>query len=221
VKFTVCFWFIAAALLGIGLLHRGWWLTLLWLAMNFLVLGYAYGAGRHWIFGKRPDGTLPWWTQVIFFPFLFLTQFTRWLLVALSREPAFNRVNDHLTLGRRLASTESCEAVTHFVDLTAEFTEPAPFRTRAGYVSFPILDGSAPCPRRLKAFVESLGAHAAYVHCAQGYGRAALVALAILLQTRGATTVEDGLARLREVRPRIRLSAAQRACIDEFSRLLT
>ena len=115
-----------------------------WLGLNFLALGVAHAKGYHGLFGKRSNGTLPWWSWFLFFPLLMLTLSAWHLQRFCRRAEKTHQVNEQLVLGRRLLGFEVTERFDTYVDLTAEFTEPAIIRRAPGYVCFPILDGSAP-----------------------------------------------------------------------------
>src|SRR4030095_7030576 len=109
-----------------------------------------------------------------------------------SREPAHTEVNEQLVIGRRLLSSEMKGDFENYIDLTAEFVEPAAIRRRDGYRSFPILDGSAPSPEALEAALSGLRSGRTFVHCAQGHGRTGLFAVALLLRSGAVRTIEEG-----------------------------
>jgi hypothetical protein len=205
-------------LLGaIGTFERGWALSLVWLGGCFLALAIAHGLGAHRVFGKRPDGTLPFWSWVLFLPLHACTWAVWHLGRLLGREPAQSVVTDKLVVGRRLLPSELDGEFENFVDLAAEFQEPAAIRCLQAYRSFPILDGSALTPEALRQAVESLRPGRTFVHCAQGHGRTGLFALAMLLSSRTAGTVEECLRMLTAVRPGIHLSRAQFRCIRAYA----
>ena len=56
-----------------------------------------------------------------------------------------------------------------------------------------------------------------FVHCAQGYGRTGVFALAVLLKSGAVRTVSDGLGMLRGARPGITLNCVQRECVEAFA----
>ena len=209
---------LGASLIACGLHEGGWLLFLfLWLGCNSLVLGAAYFLGAHGVYGKRPDGSLPLWSWVLFAPLL-IYAFAVWRLLRLFiREPAFNSVTERLVLGRRLLASEMQNDFDNWVDLTAEFSEPRAIRQSRNYVSFPVLDGAAPAPEALARAIDRLRPGRTFVHCAQGHGRACLFALAFLLKSGQARDVEEGLRLLKAVRPRVTLNRAQRACIELFA----
>src|SRR5580765_7902652 len=209
---------LGIVLIVLGFVQRGWFLMAVWLGCDFLVLGIAHGRGSHGVFGKRADGTLPLWSWLVFFPLLIYTTFVWHLIRLFSREPARNAVTEHLVVGRRLLASELDGEFDNFVDLTAEFPEPSIVRSSPSYRSFPILDGGAPTPEALRAAVASLRPGRTFVHCAQGHGRTGLFALAVLLSSGVAQSVEDGMRMLSGARPAIHLSREQSRCIQMYAK---
>lgn len=201
-----------------GLRIGSWGFLLLWLGLDFIVLGIAHLRGAHRVFGKRADGTLPLWSWILFFPLLAYTTVVWHLIRLLSRESRTNRISEQLVVGRRLLPGEMPDAFANYVDLTAEFQEPRALRRAAGYFAFPILDASAPDPSELRAAVDLLRAGPTFVHCAQGHGRTGLFALAVLLSSGAVRTVEEGLSVLASARPAICLSPEQTRCISVYAR---
>ena len=204
-------------LTGIGLAERGWFLFASWLGLDFLAVGIAHFGGCHRIFGKHADGTLPFWSWLVFLPLLLYTGAVWNLIRLFSREPARHIVAPDLVVGRRLLASEVQEQFANYVDLTAEFVEPSAIRKSPAYICLPILDGSAPDPELLREAVKKLRPGKTFIHCAQGHGRTGLFSTALLLNTGQARTVTEALAKLQNVRPRIRLSRAQRRCIEQFA----
>lgn len=208
---------LGVVFVALGLVEQGWLFVLAWLGCDLLVLGIAHGRDAHRVFGKRPDGTLPWWSWLLFLPLHAFT-WALWHLVRLAgRKPAYNVVNDQLVIGRRLRACEVNDRFDNFVDLTAEFFEPGAICHAASYRSFPILDGAAPTPEALQAVVASLRPGRTFIHCAQGHGRTGLFAAAVLLHSGTACSVEESLAILLRVRPAIRLNREQRQCLEAYA----
>jgi len=205
--------------LAIGGVKGGGFLMLSWLGVNFVVLGIAHVFQWHGLFGKRHDGTLPWWSWLLFAPLLLYSHAVWYLLILVSREASFNEVTGDLTVGRRLLSVGASSPFENYIDLTAEFQEPKALRRAAEYQCLPVLDASAPSPEILRRWVLGLRPGRTFVHCAQGHGRTGLFALAVLLESGAAGTLEEGLALLRKARPGIRLNDAQRRCLEAYVKL--
>jgi hypothetical protein len=197
-----------------------WSFLLVWLGVDFLIVGIAYLRRAHGIFGKRPNGTLPWWSWGLFLPYLIYTSFVWHMFRLLSREPAHGVVSDEIIVGRRQLPWEVPSGLVNYVDLTAEFCEPKPIRCQAGYLCLPVLDAGAPEPELLRRFVGLLKPGRTFIHCAQGHGRTGLFALAALHASRAVTSADEGLRLLQTVRPGIRLNREQRRCLDEFIQLV-
>lgn len=217
---------VTPSLLGVALVLAGvqcrfWGISLIWLGCDFLTLGVAHVRRAHGVFGKRSDGTLPLWSWMLFFPLHAYTSPVWHLLRLFSREPRLNRVSDELVVGRRLLAREIPGSFTNFVDLTAEFQEPRSLREAPGYVTFPILDASAPDPQALRAAVSRLQPGATFVHCAQGHGQTGLFALAVLLSSGAVKDVQEGLSMLANARPAIQLSPEQIKCVRAYADQLT
>ena len=148
--------FLGIVLVVLGVMEGSWFLLAVWLGANFVALGVAHGRGWHRVFGKRADGSLPWWSWLVFLPLLTYTTVVWHLIRLCSREPAHNAITENLVVGRRLLPFELAGEFDNLVDLTAEFPEPSAIRASPSYRSFPILDGGAPTPEALRAAVASL-----------------------------------------------------------------
>lgn len=208
-KYAVMLGTMGFALLAVGAAcpsARWFWI---WAGVSFgsAALGYA-GLGPR-VFGKTSCGRIPLALKILNLPYLAYTWFVWHLVRLLSREAAFNTIDDNLVIGRRLLAGEAPEGFDHYVDLTAEFEEPAPIRVRPGYRCLPILDASVPTVEELRSAVESSASGRAFVHCAQGHGRTGLFALALLLRRGRVQTIEEGVRLLGSLRPAVRLNRNQ------------
>lgn len=208
--------FLGVILVALGLVERGWFLAIVWLGCNFLILGIAHARNAHGVFGKREHGTLPLWSWLLFLPLHIYTVGIWHLIRLFNREAAYNAVSEKLVIGRRLLASEFKGEFENFVDLTAEFSEPYVIRRLSSYCSFPILDGAAPAPEALGAAVAGLKPGRTFIHCAQGHGRTGLFSLAVLLHSGATDSVEAGLQMLSAVRPAVYLNKEQRNCIQIY-----
>jgi protein-tyrosine phosphatase len=192
-------------------LEGGAWL-LLWPALAFALLSAGYAGLGPGIFGKRGDGRLAWWAVILLFPYLLLAWTVWHLQRLLSRKPCCHEVAPGVWLGRRPLRRDLPAGVVLVVDLTAEFFAARGVRSGREYLALPTLDGTAPDEARFRAVLARLAEHPGpvYLHCAAGYGRSALLAAALLLARGLATDARQAEARLREVRPGVRLKPPQR-----------
>jgi protein phosphatase len=123
-------------------------------------------------------------------------------------------------LNRREAADAVRQGVTAVLDLTAEFSAPAPFRG-VTYRNIPILDLTAPRPEELRegvTFIEEESRDGiVYVHCKIGYSRTAAAAAAYLLHSGMVSSVPEAIDILRKVRPTIIVRPEIIAALTDFS----
>ena len=196
------------------------WLILLWLAVDFLVVGFAYALREPRVLGKRLDGTLPVWSWILFLPYHALNLAVWHSSRLLSSEPATNEIGGLLVVGRRLLDSEMVNGCENWVDLTSEFQEPLRIRSQSGYICFPILDATAPDLERLSDLVRRLPPGRTFIHCAQGHGRTGMVALALLLSRDAAESIAAALGQIQDARPAVRLNSEQHRCAVAYGALL-
>lgn len=160
-----------------------WFLLMLWPAISFFIVAFGYLVSEPRIFGKSNSGTLALLNTLVLLPFLVI-QYASWYLLRWFRKSqAFQQLTDNIWIGRRLASRELPNDIEHIVDLTCEFNEPIGLRTRS-YFSFQILDAHVPTFDQLHRWVKKVMSleGIVYIHCAEGHGRTALFAAAVLLE---------------------------------------
>ncbi|MBS0261649.1 MAG: hypothetical protein JSS02_06790 [Planctomycetes bacterium] len=204
-----------------SLTQKGWWWLALWPAVNFALLGWAHLGQNAGIYGKRADGTLPVWSWAVFLPLHLLTRVVWRLVCVHNRAPACQQVLPDLSIGRRLLNHECQTRFDNYVDLTAEFTESSAIRRSPGYILVAILDGAAIDPNILRQAIDQLRPGTTFIHCAQGFGRTGLFSAAVLLRRGLVRDPAEALARLRAVRPGIRLSPLQQRSLEQFACLIS
>lgn len=198
-------------------------MLLWWPCVSFLLLSFAYARGSVRIFGKRADGSRAPANGVLLSAFILFGRAVWELQTRFSREPAAHAVGDALLVARRLRSHEIPENVSTIIDLTSEFLDPASIRALPGYRCLPILDAGTPQPEALAELVRRIALPPEgrlLIHCANGHGRAGLVAAAWLLARGLASSPAHALGMLRAARPRIRLRRCQRESLEAASRIL-
>jgi protein-tyrosine phosphatase len=199
--------------------NGGWWWLLLWPAVSFLVLAWAYYARRPGVLGKRPGGSIHPAVFVMLLPYFGLT-WTVWHATRLmSRDGAGHEVAPGLYVGRRPYAADLPPDTRLVIDMTGEFLPARGTRAVNGrsYLCVPTLDGSAPPESVLPDVLGRIAAcrdegGSVYIHCAQGRGRSAAVAAAVLIAQGVAADVAEA-ERLISRSRRVRLNAAQRAWV--------
>ncbi len=143
-----------------------------------------------------------------------------------SAEPMADRVAPRLwlggtplPLGRRRVAALGVDAV---LNLCIEFPDLARLAPAGmAYCRVPLLDGAAPHPLQLDEAVRWAEEHyrqgrTVLVHCAQGHGRSATVATALLVRLGLHADPETAREAIRGIRPGIRLGPGQRAVVARY-----
>jgi protein-tyrosine phosphatase len=207
--------FVLIGAAGYSLGHAWVLAASLWPATSFLVVAAGYAGVGARVFAKRPDGSLPGLVLVLLLPYFAFT-WGLWSLLRLNGERCWDRVAPGVYLGRRAFAHELPADVSLIVDMTAEF--PRPRSTSQSYRCLPTLDGFIPEEVQCKALVDDLAAHPApvYIHCAQGHGRSAVVAGALLVKRGLAGNASEAEALLKRARPGVSLSRHQRQLLQSL-----
>lgn len=215
----------ALLLAGLMFVLWPWGALLIWPVVSLSIAGIAYFGAGPGIFRKR-DGRLPWtawWAQG---PVLLGQEISRLYYRRQCR--AWDELTPRIWIGSVLSHGESVAAVrggvTAVLDLTAEFSESAPFRALT-YRNIPVLDLTAPTTEQLHemaAFIEEESSKGTvYIHCKIGYSRTAAAAAAFLLRSGKAQSVSEAIHLLRQVRPTIVIRPEVMTALREFANDLT
>jgi predicted protein tyrosine phosphatase len=211
----------AFLLVGLVVALWPWGAFLIWPAISLAITAAAYFGLGPGIFRKR-QGRVPWTAWWALGPCLLGQHLSR--LYYRTQCRAWDALTPHIWIGsvlsRREAETAVRCGVTAVLDLTAEFSEPAPFRDLA-YRNIPILDLTAPRLDQLDEIVafidEESRSGIVYVHCKIGYSRTAAAAAAYLLHTGAVSSVPEAIGLLRKVRPTIIVRPEIVAALTDFS----
>ena len=90
----------------LGLTWRPFGVLLVWLGVCFVVIGIAYFFPKFRPVYKEADGRIRWVSKLLFAPYLIYVCAVWHLIRILSKEPPTHRVNQQLTIGRRLLPAE-------------------------------------------------------------------------------------------------------------------
>lgn len=89
---------LGSCVVALGILRGAWALLLIWLGANLVVLGIAHHHYWVWILGKRRDGSLAWWSWVVFLPLQSLTHSVWHLRRLVDWNSKFDEVTKDLVL---------------------------------------------------------------------------------------------------------------------------
>lgn len=214
-----------AATLALAAAFLPWGSLLIWPAAALGIVAAAYYGVGPGIY-RKSVGALPLSTQFVLAPVL-LGQHVSLAYYRRQCRP-WDEVCPGVLIGRKLSDGEAGEAlhqgVTAVLDLTAEFSEAAPFLA-ANYRHLPILDLTAPTPDQLREAAEFISVEAGrgkvYVHCKIGYSRSAAAVGAYLLSSGQAASAEEAVELLRKVRPSIVVRPEVLEALRSFARART
>jgi len=191
------------------------------------LVGLGYATGRADLLGKSPAGKRSLIAMLLVLPYLVINALLWELVIRISSEPPVGEAVPGLFFGRRLTARRPDQTLLpehlSILDLTAEFLECSPWIRQPGYVCLPLLDGTAASLDQIRQAVcwieQARTANPVYVHCALGHGRTGTILACYLLHCGVEASPDAALARLRRVRPRLRLNRAQSRRVAEFWRL--
>jgi len=190
-----------------------------WFSLGLLCAGLAIVLDRPGLYCKRRDGTLPSIVWLYLGGWLLVYRgwlFFKWLLPLCglrfkAGDCEFDLVAPRLLLGRllwKLPELEGVPKVEMVIDLTCEWSEPWALRSVRRYIAVPVVDTTRPtvkqtafAARQAVRFLRNPHAGSVYVHCANGYGRSAVVAAAVLLMDGSCRTPREAKAAIVKARP--------------------
>ncbi|WP_202908471.1 phosphatase PAP2/dual specificity phosphatase family protein [Labrys sp. WJW] len=208
---------LVLALAGIAL--GGWGLWLCYPAVSFVLVAANYLWRGPAGFQKLTDGSMSLAARLLFAPYqlgAFLN--SRWWT---RREPSAGEVRPGIYLGRIPSRFDRAPAsYGSVVELAAELPAWRGVSTRA----VPMLDLIAPEAISLAAAARAIevarGQGTVLVCCALGYSRSAAAVATWLLASGEAGTVDEAIAIIRAIRPRIVLGSDAQAAISAAGKMV-
>jgi hypothetical protein len=83
-KYAVLFLVLGPALIAEAVICRGLYWLLVWPGVSLTLVGLAYLRLGPGVFGKKPDGTLAWYSVLLLLPYL-LAAWVVWQVLALGK----------------------------------------------------------------------------------------------------------------------------------------
>lgn len=175
---------------------------------------------------RRPAWSLL--SGAVLLPYFALGLLSLYVARWFDREGLFNPVAPGLYLGRLPFPSERAwiraTAITAVLNLCWEFPQVSGMEREPGIATAHvlILDGSPPTAQQFRQAVTwaeqwRTEGRCARVHCAQGHGRTATIAAAILLKCGLTSDVDEALATIRAARPGARPSRREREALARFA----
>lgn len=190
-----------------------------WLSLDLGLVGLAYLWRWNTIFGKTAAGSLRMGRATLMLPYLALTWIVWRVHHWVARGPIWNEVSSGVFVGRRCRLRQLPPEASTVIDFTAEFAGDKESRVKLNWLSIPVLDGCAPDSASFEQgfnFRDGTRRSGIYLCCANGHGRSATFACALLLKTRVAQTEDEAIAIVSQRRPGASLNPEQRRSLSEF-----
>ena len=197
-------------------------LGLLWYAalVHALITALFVLRRGEWVLGKRQDGTVPYWSLVVWAAFHAPTWLYTYVHTAASKVPVASEVHPGWWIGGRYANRLGHGKWACTIDLTVEFPE-ACFGESAQYLLLPCWDGTPPSVQgmeraaRLAAECHQRGD--IMVHCAHGRGRSTCVMVACLVRAGEFANWRDAFESVRRERKGVKLNSKMTRRLDEWA----
>jgi protein-tyrosine phosphatase len=218
-RYAFIFLTLGVCFIALAVQRGGWAWLLLWPGISSALVGTGYAGLGARVFGKRSNGRYVLWAVVIHLPYLLITLVVWHLLRIALPENAADAIAPGIWVARRPLRLEIPPDVRWIVDVTAEFFVATGVRSRCRYICYPTLDGHVCDAAEFAGIVRDVAAleGGILIHCAQGHGRSAALAAALLI-ARGVVDDLEGAERLLITsRPKVRLKPSQRALVKQFA----
>jgi protein-tyrosine phosphatase len=222
-RYGLVFGAFAAALLYLACREGGWAWLLLWPAASFAVVAAGYAIVGPRAMGKDPAGDFHWWSRIVLLPFRMFVIFGWYVGRLFTPGPPSSEIVPGVWLGRRVAARHLPPGTGVVIDMTSEIAVPR--RVRDGlrrYRCVPTLDRGIPDLAAAQAALDEAVQVASegggvYIHCAQGFGRSAALVAALLIRRGECRDVDEAEARLRTLRPGVKLTRQQRRFVMQLT----
>lgn len=175
------------------------------------------------LFAKTTDGKFPWWSLVLFYPYLFPLRIYVGIRRMKSKEPVYSEVAPQLYVGGwPFSSSDIPPGEPAVIDCTCELPK-SPCVGNLPYMCIHTWDSRAPRPQDIDVAVRWAAGKRSqnrpiFVHCAFGHGRSVAVMCALLVTLGLAEDWKDAEKIIKKCRPSIRMNILQQRSLEEWSK---
>jgi len=187
----------------------------------------AYPRWNHTkLFAKRADGSFPWWSLAIFYPYLLTLKAYVHVRRILTLEPVFTEVEPGLFVGGWPAFYSHVPpGLKGVIDCTCELPRN-PCLSELPYLCVPIWDSRGPRPAEIESAVRwavkqgcESSKNCILIHCAFGHGRSVTIMCALLITLGVCDTWQNAETYIKRSRPGARLNKGQKKSLIEWTEL--
>eukprot|EP00698_Gefionella_okellyi_P005300 TRINITY_DN14821_c0_g1_i1.p1 TRINITY_DN14821_c0_g1~~TRINITY_DN14821_c0_g1_i1.p1 ORF type:complete len:271 (+),score=11.50 TRINITY_DN14821_c0_g1_i1:77-814(+) len=202
------------------------------LSANFFMATIGMFLHTPRMFGKRKDGSLPWWAFLLWWPWILLAWLSaRHTQGRMMKYPLLSAVHDRIYVGGYLGfhplPVDLLDRDIAVIDVTCELPRSsALWHSRVSYLNIGTWDGTPPTVQNLRdALAWSLPQYKAgkslFIHCAFGIGRSATVACAVLVALGVCGTWEEAFEYMKKQRGVIKLNAGYKGALVKWTKSLS
>lgn len=167
------------------------------------------------LFCKSKDGYFPWWSHVLFYPYMYMAKGYVYARRKQTMEPVYTEVTKGIYVGGwPFQLTDIPPGNPAVVDCTCELPRSECARDLP-YLCIPTWDSRAPLAKDIQLAVQwASDMHArekrpVFVHCAFGHGRSVTVLCALLLSLGVVDSWEAANKLIKDCRPQIHMNQLQ------------
>ncbi|KAH6756495.1 hypothetical protein C2S53_002246 [Perilla frutescens var. hirtella] len=175
------------------------------------------------LLGKGSDGNFPFWSLIMFSPYLYFVRAFSFIRRFTSGEAPYSQISEGLYVGGwPYAPDKLPPGNPAIIDCTCELPRKNEL-TGSAYLCIPTWDTRSPDPGEIESAVNWACRKRAqgipvFIHCAYGHGRSVAVMCALLVALGLAEDWKSAEKMIKEKRPYIRMNALHRMALEEWSK---
>ncbi|MDX1959640.1 MAG: dual specificity protein phosphatase family protein [Leptospiraceae bacterium] len=194
-------------------------IILYWFSCSFFYLGGIYFLNKPNLLAKNQYlGRISGFIILFNLPYFLLINSIWFLKDTFSKENRTDYFFENYYIGKKVSFKNLPKNIETVVDLTAELNEDYDIVRNKNYILFPILDGSIPDINDFYLLIKKITnlQNNIYIHCAEGHGRTAIVAIVLYLLKNKELSINDGISFVKSKREKISLNETQKEFLNSF-----